>query len=210
MNHYPLIKTAINLKIPLIISTGMANKKDLIELKIFLKKYRYKKIAILKCTSQYPANIKNLNLSSLKYLKKIFNCTVGYSDHTIGINASLAAAVLGACVIEKHFTLNKKFSGPDHLLSSDPKEFTQLVNNIRQIEKMKGSKNIKPSNAEIKIRKKFRRSIVANRIIKKGTKITAKMLSLKRPGAGLHPIYLNKIIGKIANKNFYENEKLKL
>jgi len=207
--NYPLLKKISKLNKRVILSTGMADEKEIEKAVSILKKIK-KKLILLHCVSLYPTPENKTNLHRILALKDRYNLPVGFSDHTIGINASLAAAVLGACVIEKHFTLNKKFSGPDHLLSSDPREFTQLVNNIRQIEKMIGLKNIKPTNAEIKIRKKFRRSIFANQVIKKGTKITTKMLSLKRPGTGLHPIYLNKIIGKIANKNFHKNEKLKL
>ena len=207
--NYPLLKKISKLNMMVILSTGMADQKE-IERAVSILKSIKKKLILLHCVSLYPTPEGKINLNRILALKERYNLPVGFSDHTIGINASLAAVVLGACVIEKHFTINKKLPGPDHMLSSDPQELTKLVNSIRQIEKMIGSKEIKPTSAEIKMRKKFRRSIVANRIIKKGTKITEKMLSLKRPGTGLHPMYLNKIIGKISNKTFYKNEKLKL
>ena len=207
--NYPLLKKISKLNMMVILSTGMADQKE-IERAVSILKSIKKKLIILHCVSLYPTPADKINLNRILALKERYNLPVGFSDHTIGINASLAAVVLGACVIEKHFTINKKLSGPDHMLSSDPQELTKLVNSIRQIEKMIGSKEIKPTSVEIKMRKKFRRSIVANRIIKKGTKITEKMLSLKRPGTGLHPMYLNKIIGKISNKAFYKNEKMKL
>ena len=207
--NYPLLKKISKLNMMVILSTGMADQKE-IERAVSILKSIKKKLILLHCVSLYPTPEGKINLNRILALKERYNLPVGFSDHTIGINASLAAVVLGACVIEKHFTINKKLPGPDHMLSSDPQELTKLVNSIRQIEKMIGSKEIEPTSAEIKMRKKFRRSIVANRIIKKGTKITEKILSLKRPGTGLHPMYLNKIIGKIANKSFYKNEKLKL
>ena len=207
--NYPLLKKISKLNMMVILSTGMADQKE-IERAVSILKSIKKKLILLHCVSLYPTPADKINLNRILALKERYNLPVGFSDHTIGINASLAAVVLGACVIEKHFTINKKLSGPDHMLSSDPQELTKLVNSIRQIEKMIGSKEIKPTSVEIKMRKKFRRSIVANRIIKKGTKITEKMLSLKRPGTGLHPMYLNKIIGKISNKAFYKNEKMKL
>jgi len=207
--NYPLLKKISKLNKRVILSTGMADQKEVEKAVLILKSIK-KKLTLLHCVSLYPTPEDKINLNRILALKERYKLPVGFSDHTIGINASLAAVVLGACVIEKHFTLDKKLPGPDHMLSSDPPELTKLVNNIRQIEKMIGSKEIRPTSEEIKMRQKFRRSIVANQIIKKGTKIISKMLSLKRPGTGIHPMYLNKIIGKISSKTYYKNEKMKL
>ena len=187
----------------------MANKKEIDKAVSILKKIK-KKLVLLHCVSMYPTPDDKINLNRINLLREKYNLPVGFSDHTIGINASLAAVALGASVIEKHFTLSKKLHGPDHMISSDPKELTELVDGIRKITKMFGLNSIEPGSLEKKVRAKFRRSIVSNQLIKKGTKITAEMLSLKRPGTGLHPIYLNKIIGKKFNKTFNKNEKIKL
>ena len=131
MNHYPLIKEAAKFKKSLIISTGLSNQRDLIELKNFLKKSKINNYAILKCTSQYPAQNKNLNLRSLTYLKKLFKKTIGYSDHTKGLIAPVIAVSLGAKIIEKHITLNSKKKGADHKISLEYLEFKKMVNLIR-------------------------------------------------------------------------------
>jgi len=207
--NYPLLEKIAKLNKKVILSTGMADQKEIEKAVAIFKKIR-KKLILLHCVSLYPTPINKVNLNRVLSLKEKYKLPIGFSDHTVGINASLAAVAKGACVIEKHFTLSKKLIGPDHLLSSDPQEFSKLVSGIRLFEKMSGSKKIRPTNEEINIRKKFRRSIVANQKIRKGVKITSNMLSLKRPGTGLHPIYLKKIIGKIAKKNFSKNEKVKL
>ena len=207
--NYPLLKKISKLNKRVILSTGMADDQEIKKAVSILKGLK-KRLTLLHCVSLYPTPENKINLNRILALKEKYNLPVGFSDHTTGINASLAAVVMGACIIEKHFTLSKKLLGPDHILSADPKELRDLVNNIRQINKMIGAKKIRPDTAEIRMRKKFRRSIVANQIIKKGTKITSQMLSLKRPGTGLHPKNLNQVIGKIAKKTFYSNENIKL
>jgi len=184
--------------------------EDEIKKAISLLKNIKKKLILLHCVSLYPTPKDKINLNRILALKDKFNLPVGFSDHTTGIDASIAAVTMGACLVEKHFTLSKKLSGPDHMLSSDPQEFRELVSKVRIISKMLGNKKIHPGLEETKIRKKFRRSIVSNQIIKKGTKIKENMLALKRPGTGLHPKYLNKIIGKVSKKNFLKNEKIRL
>ena len=207
--NYPLLKKISKINKRVILSTGMADE-DEIKKAISLLKNIKKKLILLHCVSLYPTPKDKINLNRILALKDKFNLPVGFSDHTTGIDASIAAVTMGACLVEKHFTLSKKLSGPDHMLSSDPQEFRELVSKVRIISKMLGNKKIHPGLEETKIRKKFRRSIVSNQIIKKGTKIKENMLALKRPGTGLHPKYLNKIIGKVSKKNFLKNEKIRL
>jgi sialic acid synthase SpsE len=204
--NYPLLKTLSKLKKTIIVSTGMA---DEIEIKIALNILKKNKIIILHCVSLYPTSLKNINLNRIISLKK-FGFPVGFSDHTVGIKASIYAVLLGAKIIEKHFTINKNLKGPDHKISSDPKELSLLVKEVRLISKIIGDGEINPKNKEINIRKKFRRSIVASEKIKKNQIIKSSMLSLKRPGTGLHPIYLKKIIGSRSKYPFEKNQKFKI
>jgi N-acetylneuraminate synthase/N,N'-diacetyllegionaminate synthase len=128
-------------------------------------------------------------------LRSAFKYPVGFSDHTEGIITSLAAVAMGACVVEKHFTLDKSLPGPDHSASLDPGELKELVKGIRQIESAMGTGERRLSPAEAEIKKVARRSIIAGKDIPKGTMITEDMLVLKRPGTGLHPDFLPHIIG---------------
>src|SRR5262249_17993565 len=129
-----------------------------------------------------------------------FRLPVGYSDHTQGIEVSLAAAALGACVLEKHFTLDRKMEGPDHKASLEPDELKALVDGARKIQTSLGSALKKPNSSELKIAKIARKSIVAGRDIPKSTKITEAMLAVKRPGTGLEPKYWDNVVGKKSKK----------
>jgi sialic acid synthase SpsE len=161
--NYPLLKTLSKIKKTIVVSTGMA---DEIEIKTALNILKKNKIIILHCVSLYPTSLKNINLNRIVSLKK-FGFPVGFSDHTVGIKASIYAVLLGAKIIEKHFTINKNLKGPDHKISSDPKELSLLVKEVRLISKIIGDGEINPKNKEINIRKKFRRSIVASEKIEK-------------------------------------------
>ena len=181
------------------------------EIKAALRLFKNKKkITILHCVSLYPTENKLANLMRIKSLQKKYKVEIGYSDHTTGIDACIFAAVLGAKVIEKHFTINRNLPGPDQKLSIEPKELKEMIKQIRSFYKMAGKGNILPSREELSARKKFRRSIVASTFVKKGTIFTKKMLVLKRPGTGLHPKHFNKLIGKKANKNYNKNQKISL
>ena len=190
----------------IILSTGMADDE---EIKSALRFFKNKKrLTLLHCVSLYPTINKLTNLRRINSLEKKYKVKVGYSDHTLGINACIFASLLGAKIIEKHFTLSRNLSGPDQKLSIEPKELKDMVTKIRLSELMMGNGKIFPSNKEITARNKFRRSIVANTSIKKGTIITEKMLALKRPGTGLHPKFFYKLIGKKAKKNYRKNQKV--
>ena len=180
MNHYPLIHEATKLKVPIIISTGMAEKKDLIDLKNYLRKIKFSNFAILKCTSQYPAEIKNINLDSMDKLKAIFKSEIGYSDHTIGTLAPLVAVSKGAKIIEKHFTLNKNKKGSDHKISLEYKDFKQMVDQIRYTEKIIGKAKLDLSNSVKKVRKLYRRYLFTKQNIKKVKKFNINNIAFKR------------------------------
>jgi len=154
--------------------------------------------------------MKDANIRAMLTIKKNFNVEVGYSDHTEGIEASLAAVALGAKVIEKHITINKNLSGPDHKASLDPSELKRLVKGIKKTSLALGSgiKKISPSeNKNINI---VRTSIVAAKDINKGERFTYKNLIAKRPGNGISPMNISKVIGKIAKKNFLADELIKI
>ena len=169
LTNYPFLKQIAKTKKDIILSTGMATLKEIKEaLNLFKKnKLSKNKITVLHCNTEYPTPFKDANLNAIKTLNKAFNINVGYSDHTIGIEASLAAVVLGAKVIEKHFTLDRGLSGPDHKASIEPLELKRLVSGIRNIEKALGDGIKRPSKSEKNNILVARKSIVANCEIKK-------------------------------------------
>lgn len=208
LTNIPLIVEASKLKKPMIVSTGFANLNEIRETVNTIKKI-HNKIAILRCTSIYPASNENLNLSSILTLKKKFNAIVGYSDHSLGDLACLTAVSLGAKIVEKHFTLNKKQTGADHRISSTPKEFKLLVDQIRMIEKSLGKNNVFPTKIETKLKKFYHRTIIANRTIFKNQKLNKENISLKRTnknGKRIHPREYFNIIGKKSKKKISKDE----
>ena len=206
-----LIKVA-KLKKKVILSTGMANLKEINKaLKVLISNGTVKNnITVLQCNTEYPTPLKDANVKAMLTIKEKFKVKVGYSDHTEGIESSLAAAALGASVIEKHITLNKNLKGPDHKASINPEELKRMVEGVRKITISIGDGVKKISQSEKKNIKIARTSIVASKKITKGEKFTSKNLAIKRPGNGISPMKLFKIIGKIARKNFKEDELIKL
>jgi N,N'-diacetyllegionaminate synthase len=191
-----------------ILSTGMATTEEISEaLRILIKAGTSKKnITLLHCTTAYPAPVEEVNLRAIPELGRKFGLKVGYSDHTLGIEAAVAAAALGATVIEKHFTLDKRMSGPDHKASLDPQELNAMVKALRNIEKALGNGSKKPTPAELKIRKIARKSIVARTIIRKGDRFSAENITVKRPGSGLSPLLWDRIIGRQAARSYKRDQ----
>ena len=206
-----LIKVA-KLKKKVILSTGMANLKEIKKaLKVLISNGTVKKnITVLQCNTEYPTPLKDANVKAMLTIKEKFKVKVGYSDHTEGIESSLAAAALGASVIEKHITLNKNLKGPDHKASINPEELKRMVEGVRKITISIGDGVKKISQSEKKNIKIARNSIVAAKKIKKGEKFTTKNLTVKRPGNGISPMNLFRVIGKFAKKSFFEDELIKL
>jgi len=206
-----LIKVA-KLKKKVILSTGMANLTEIREALKILTSHGTKKknITVLQCNTEYPTPLRDANIRAMLTIKKKFKVNVGYSDHTEGIESSLAAAALGARVLEKHITLNKNLPGPDHRASINPKELKKMIEGIRKITVALGNGIKKISSSERKNIKIARTSIVASKEIKKGEKFTSKNLTIKRPGNGISPMKLFKVIGKISKKSFSEDELIKL
>ena len=212
ITNLPYLEAIANLKNKIIMSTGMANideiKKSLDVL--YNKGVKKENITLLHCTSEYPAPFENLNLNALKTLKNVFGLNVGYSDHSLGIEGSIAAVAMGATIIEKHFTIDKNLEGPDHKASLEPKELKLMIKSIRNIELAFGSYEKKISSGESANRLIVRKSIVASKDIKKGDIFTEENLTCKRPGTGISPMKWKKVIGQISQKNFQVDEFITL
>ena len=206
-----LIKIA-KIKKKVILSTGMSNLKEIKDALNILISYGTKKkdITILQCNTEYPTPLRDANVQAMLTIKKKFNVNIGYSDHTEGIEASLAAAAIGAKIIEKHITLNKNLPGPDHKASISGKELRNLVLGIKKISLALGDGVKKVTSSEKKNMLIARNSIVAASNIKKNEKFSNKNLTIKRPGNGISPMKLSKVIGRSAKKNFVKDEIIKL
>ena len=205
----PLIKYVASKGKPLIISTGIATLQD-IELALdTCRKEGNNQIALLKCTSSYPAPIKEANLLMIKDLRKRFGTISGLSDHTIGDTAPIVATCFGAKIIEKHFILDRSIGGPDATFSMNEIEFTKMVNSIRETEIAIGKVNYELTEKQISS-KNFARSLYVVNDIKLGELITENNIRSIRPGHSLHPKYLPQILGKKAKKQFYKGDRIKL
>ena len=187
---------------PVIISTGMCDMDEIDHAVQILSAGGIKDIKILHCNTEYPTPYEDVNLRAMQAIKDRFGVEVGYSDHTDGIEISVAAVALGAAVIEKHFTLNKGMEGPDHKASLEPWELEKLVRAIRNIEKALGNGEKVPSNSEKKNKNAARKSIVAKQNIKCGEIFTKDNLTVKRPGYGISPMRWYEILGKKSNREY--------
>ena len=212
ITNLPYLVKVSKLKKKIILSTGMSNMKEINSaLKILIKHGTLKKnITVMQCNTEYPTPLEDANLQAMLTIKNSFGVNVGYSDHTEGIEASLAAVALGATIIEKHITISKNLSGPDHKASITGKEFKKMSDGIKKITLAMGDGIKKPSASEKKNIKIARNSIVASKFIQKGKKFTKENLTVKRPGNGISPMKFFKIIGKVAKKNFVEDELIKI
>ncbi|MFH1058079.1 MAG: N-acetylneuraminate synthase [Pseudomonadota bacterium] len=183
---------------PVILSTGMATLGEVGEAVDALRAAGCAELALLHCLSNYPADPAQVNLRAMTAMGEAFGLPVGYSDHTLGLEAPLAAVALGACIIEKHFTLDRDLQGPDHRASATVDELTALVAGVRKVEAALGHGRKEPAPDEAGTRAVARRSLVAAKDIPAGALITADMLALKRPGTGLAPAWLAQVVGRRA------------
>jgi pseudaminic acid synthase len=193
----PLIEYIASKNKPVIISTGIATLEDIKEALDACKRAGNDKIALLKCTSSYPAPLEEANLKTIPDMIEKFDCVVGLSDHTLGISVPISAVSLGAKIIEKHFILDKKIGGPDSAFSIEPQDFALMVNAIRDVELALGKVNYELS-VKMKKSREFSRSLFAVKDVKKGEVFTEENIRSIRPGYGLHPKYYYEIIGKKA------------
>jgi N,N'-diacetyllegionaminate synthase len=189
---------------PIIMSTGMSTLEEVrVALNVLLESGAEKnKITILHCNTEYPTPMEDVNLKAMLTIQDELDIAVGYSDHTLGIEIPVAAIALGACVIEKHFTLDRTLPGPDHCASLEPEELKLMVAAIRNIEKAMGDWVKKPSPSEMKNMSIARRSIVAKKPISKGELFSEKNLTVKRPGTGVSPMEWDTYIGRSADKEY--------
>lgn len=208
LTNLPFLRYVAGTQKPIILSTGMSTLDEVREAVDAVLSAGNDKLVLLHCVSLYPCQPQNVNLRALITLRETFHRPVGFSDHTQGIEACLAATALGACALEKHFTLNKNAPGPDHLLSSDPTELAQLVRAVRNIEKALGDGIKRPQQAEQKQRTNNRKSLVTVGSIRKGEPITPEKIGIKRPGSGIPPKYFEEILGKPAKQDIAEDEVL--
>ena len=212
ITNLPYLRHLAKYKKKIIISTGMATLSEVKDaLSVFLHYGLSKKdITVLHCNSEYPTPKKDVNLNAMLSIKNELGVKVGYSDHTLGIEVAIAAVAMGAEVIEKHITIDKRLNGPDHASSIEPKELISLVKSIRNVETSLGSKVKKPSQSEEKNIFVARKSIVAKKKINKGEKFSNENLTVKRPGSGISPMKWDSVIGKVSNFNFDEDDLINL
>ncbi len=188
----------------IILSTGMSNMEEIDNAlnQLYLAGTSKRDVSILHCTSEYPAPFLDVNLKAMNSIKKKFKVDIGYSDHTLGCEVSFAAVSLGAKIIEKHITLNRNLSGPDHKASLEPKEFRNLVKGIRNISLALGKSQKKITNSEMKNLTIVRKSIYAKKDIRKGELYSENNLTTKRPAIGICPMKWDEMIGRVSNKNY--------
>lgn len=208
ITNLPLLRYMTRLGRPVLLSTGMATLGEIeaaIQIIEAAGTPRHL-LTLLHCTTEYPTPMADVNLMAMIRMKQAFGVEVGYSDHTPGIEIAIAAAALGATVVEKHFTLDRSLPGPDHQASLEPHELKAMVKAIRNIEVALGSGIKQPSPSELKNRPIARKSIVAKREIKAGELFSEDNLAAKRPGTGISPMCWDEILGSVAHRNFAVDE----
>jgi len=208
LTNLPLIRHMAKSKLPIILSTGMASLGETEEAVNAILEEGNDQITLLHCISWYPAEIETTNLRYMETLKNAFPFDIGYSDHTLGINMSIAARVLGATVLEKHFTMDKTEFGPDHAASIEPEEMKGLILGIREVEKGLGTTHRQFCDKEVGQRKVHRRSLVLAEDVVEGEVFTKENLTIKRPGTGIKPKHFDSILGKKAGRNYKSEELL--
>ena len=191
---------------PVILSTGMGTLEEIREAVDTIRNMSNEQIILLQCVTDYPSNLEDQNIRTVETLKNEFKVLTGFSDHTMGIIAPLVAVSLGACVIEKHFTLDRDLPGPDHKASLDPDELKEMIDSVRKAERALGTGIKKPTKIEIEIKRLARKSLVASIDITEGTSITRNMIDIKRPETGMRPKRLKEVIGAKAKRNISKDE----
>jgi N,N'-diacetyllegionaminate synthase len=204
ITNLPYLRFIASQQKKIVLSTGMSTLKEIESALSVLELggVRHEDITVLHCTTSYPTNMDEVNLNAMVSIGKEFDVKIGYSDHTQGIEVSIAAVALGATIIEKHFTLDRNLPGPDHKASLEPRELTALVQGIRNIEAAMGDGVKRPMNSELANMHAARKSLVARQRIQKGDIFSMDNLAVKRPGSGISPMELDLIIGTVAHKSY--------
>ena len=195
ITNLPFLEYVGSKRKSIILSTGASSLAEVALAVEALQKAGCPELVLFHCVSSYPAPYPEVNLNAMETLRRAFNVPVGFSDHTVGIQAGIAASALGACAIEKHFTLDKKMVGPDHRASIEPLELAALVEGVKIVNQVKGDGAKQASQSEMENLLLIRKSIVAASDLKRGVKITREMVEFKRPGVGISPSDVSKIIG---------------
>ena len=205
----PLIRYAAAKRRPMIISTGLATYEDVQDALEACWAAGNRDVVLLQCASLYPAPPARMNLRAIATLRQAFGVPVGLSDHTLGIHVASAAVGLGACVVEKHFTLSRSLPGPDHPFAVEPAELAEMVRQIREVEAALGDgRKLGPAPDEEEMHQKARRSLIAARRIPKGTRIERDMIAIKRPGFGIRPKFVDLVLGRVAKVDVDEDTVL--
>lgn len=212
VTNLPYLRKIAQLKVPVVISTGMCKLGEIEDALLVFEKEGVTKemITLLHCNTEYPTPYEDVNLKAMQTLKECFGTKIGYSDHTKGIEVPIAAVAMGASIIEKHFTLDRNLPGPDHKASLIPSELQEMIIAIRHIEQAIGDGIKKSSPSEQKNMNIARKSIIAAKAIKKGEIFSEANLTTKRPGTGLSPMLWDHVIGKAAPRDFKEDELITL
>lgn len=210
VTNYPYLREVGRTGQKVILSTGMSTLEEVKDAVKVLKDNGSKEITILHCNTEYPTPYADVNLKAMLTLRDELGISVGYSDHTQGIEVPIAAAALGAAVIEKHFTLDRNMEGPDHKASLEPGELQAMVRAVRNIELALGDRKKEPSESEKKNIGIVRKSIVAQCDIREGDIFTEENLTTKRPGTGISPMNWNQLIGQRAKRNFDKDELIEI
>ena len=208
LTHTPLLEYMAGTGIPVVVSTGMAETEDVDDAVAAVRRGGRSPLVLLHCTSSYPTPPDAVNLLRMVSLNERYHVPVGFSDHTEGSTAAVQAVTLGACFIEKHFTLNHDLPGPDHWFSSTPDEFAALVQSVRTAEERLGCGSIKPASTENDGRREYRLSIVAAMDLPAGTPFAAEMALFRRPGTGLPPKKLGRLLGTRLVRDVVHGEPL--
>jgi len=208
ITNLPYLRKIGSLNKKVVLSTGMARMDEVGDaLAVLINAGTLKKnITVLHANTMYPTPMEDVNLNAMLSIKEKFDISIGYSDHTLGIEVDIAAVAMGAECIEKHFTLDKKMDGPDHKASLEPSELIAMVKGIRNIELALGNGIKKPSKSETPNIEVARKSIVVATPIAKGEIFTEKNITIKRPGNGISPMKWNEVLGTLALKNYLEDE----
>lgn len=210
INDYPYLVNVGSFGLPVILSCGMSTIPEIRAAICLLRESGAGDITLLHCNTQYPTPYQDVNLLAMVQMGEDFGVQFGYSDHTLGIEVPIAATALGASVIEKHFTLNRDFNGPDHRASLTPRELESMVRSVRNIEKSLGNSKKNVTRSEAENRAVARKSIVAARPIIAGEAFTEENLTTKRPGDGVDPMRWPELIGTFATRNYDVDEQVTL
>lgn len=207
ITDYELVRYVASKRKPVIISTGIATLEEIEDVIDICKKEGNEDIILLKCTSSYPAPLEDANLNTIVDMKERFGVEIGFSDHTLGSTAPIMAVTLGAKVIEKHFILDKSIGGPDAEFSMEKDDLAFMIKSIREAQKLQGTVDYEMNDKKKKNRK-YSRSLYVCKDIKEGEEFTNENIKSVRPGLGLHPKYLNEVLGKKAKKDYKFGDRL--